>query len=295
MAQFVNIDSFNDTTSKQTVKDFYIASDKVVPFSPTADSFIFDGFIIAIFPMGGGSINVNGRDFPINDHTVLLLPPNIIIRYDTPPILDNSTPILPRTLFVSLEMMLHIPSPLDTDIISHARNLPILYLTAEEFHDIEDWYEKIEKEYSEIGNMYRREILKALLYALVLDLGNIYSQRGSTMKPSETFAAEYITDEFFRLMTIYYKKERKLAFYADKLAITPKHLSRTVKQMTGRLPHEWFNDALILEIKNQLILSNRSVLEIAEDLNFCSSSALIEFFKKATGTTPHKYITHPMS
>lgn len=280
----VNMDALQNLSDPEALKDFFLVSDKVVRHYEMSESVIFDGFIIAVFPEGGGEVNINGRDFPISDRSVLLLPPNMIVRYDRGNVADRGKRIL-----VSLEMMLHIPSPLDTDIIANARRQPLLHLDEPEFKDIEDWFGKIEKEYAEIENIYRREILKALLYALVLDIGNIYARHGRNMPPAYVLAADRISDDFFRLMALHYKKERSVKFYASKMAITPKHLSNVIKNATGRSPHEWFDDAIILEIKNLLRLTDKSILQISEELSFSSPSAFVQFFRHHTGTTPHKY------
>ena len=280
----VDFDAIRTLAGAEELKDFYIINDKFFQHYQMAESVIFDGFVIAIYPKGGGTISINGREFHIKERSVLLLPPNMIIKYgkDAP---GRSS----QRIMVSLEMMLHIPSPLDTAIIANARRTPFLYLDEEQFKDIEDWFRMIEGEYAERDNIYRREILKAILYALILDIGNIYAQRGSAMAQVEMLAAERISDDFFRLMSLHYKRERTVKFYANEMAITPKHLSKVIKSATGRSAHEWFDDAIMLEIKNQLRLTDKSILQISEELNFSTPSAFVQFFKQHEGVTPHKY------
>ena len=280
----VDFDILQSLVGAEDLKDFYVISDKFFQHYQMAESVIFDGFIIAIYPEGGGTISINGREFHIQERSVLLIPPNMILKYgkDRP---SRSS----QRIMVSLEMMLHIPSPLDTDIIANARRTPFLSLNEEQFKDIEDWFRMIEGEYAERDNIYRREILKAILYALILDIGNIYAQRGSAMPQVEMLAAERISDDFFRLMSQHYKRDRTIKFYATEMAITPKHLSKVIKHATGRSPHEWFDDAILLEIKNQLRLTDKSILQISEDLNFSNPSAFVQFFKQHEGITPHKY------
>lgn len=280
----VDFDVLRTLAGAEELKDFYIINDKFFQHYQMAESVIFDGFIIAIYPEGGGTISINGRDFQIKERSVLLIPPNTIIRYgkDTP---GRSS----QRIMVSLEMMLHIPSPLDTAIIANARRTPFLYLDEEQFKDIEDWFRMIEGEYAERDNIYRREILKAILYALILDIGNIYAHRGSAMAQAEVLAAERISDDFFRLMSQHYKQERTVKFYAAQMAITPKHLSKVIRNATGRSPHEWFDDAIMLEIKNQLRLTDKSILQISEELSFSTPSAFVQFFRHHEGITPHKY------
>ncbi|MDE6811092.1 MAG: helix-turn-helix domain-containing protein, partial [Muribaculaceae bacterium] len=92
-----------------------------------------------------------------------------------------------------------------------------------------------------------------------------------------------IADQFLILLQDHYRKERFLDFYAEKLGITPKHLSRTVKSQTGLSPVEWIGRYIILEAKVMLRSSNLNIQQISDELNFPSQSFFGKYFKKATG------------
>lgn len=283
----LEISSLYESAPVNSVKDFYILSDRLFPsFRVPAPSgpMIFDGFAIVLFQTGGNELYINGRSYHVEDNSVLLLPPNMIIEYDYRNVGQSR-----RRLFVSFEMLMELPSPLDTDIISGARRMPLVRVSSEEFRKIDKWFSSIEDEYSKPDNVYREEILKALLYIMILDIGNIYSRLDNKFVPSTSLAAERVSDEFFRLMSLHYKKDRTVKFYASLMALTPKHLSRSIRQITGRTPHEWLDDAVLLEIKNQLRLTDKTILQISEDLNFCSPSAFVHFFRIHTGITPYCY------
>ncbi|MDE6330722.1 MAG: helix-turn-helix domain-containing protein [Muribaculaceae bacterium] len=98
-----------------------------------------------------------------------------------------------------------------------------------------------------------------------------------------------IADKFMRLVQQNFRKERFLNFYADKLEITPKHLSRTVKTQTGISAVEWITRFIILEAKVMLRSSNLNIQQISDELNFPSQSFFGKYFKKATGVTPKEY------
>ena len=98
-----------------------------------------------------------------------------------------------------------------------------------------------------------------------------------------------IADRFIRLVQEHFRTERFLDFYATKLDITPKHLSRTIKQQTGTSAVDWINRFVILEAKVMLRSSNLNIQQIAEELNFPSQSFFGKYFKKATGISPKDY------
>ena len=86
-----------------------------------------------------------------------------------------------------------------------------------------------------------------------------------------------------------YRTERNVAYYASRLCITPKYLSKLIKQATGRSAPDWIDAYVILEAKNLLRYSGKSIKEIVQDLNFPSQSVFYKYFKSHTGLTPSEY------
>lgn len=87
----------------------------------------------------------------------------------------------------------------------------------------------------------------------------------------------------------YYRTERHVNFYAQKLCISPKHLTSTVKALTGRNVSSIIAAAVILDAKTQLHSSNNTVKQIAYSLNFPNASFFGKYFRRHTGMTPLDY------
>lgn len=104
-----------------------------------------------------------------------------------------------------------------------------------------------------------------------------------------TSFSNHIVEKFLLLVQENFKKERFLEYYAEKLEITTKHLSRTVKSQTGYSAVEWINRFVILEAKVMLSSSNLNIQQISEELNFPTQSFFGKYFKKATGMTPKEF------
>lgn len=94
---------------------------------------------------------------------------------------------------------------------------------------------------------------------------------------------------FFRLLVNNFKKHRAVSFYADKLCFTPKYLSSVVKKVTGYTIQEWINELVINHTKNLLKMTDKTVLEISEEMNFSNPSFFGRFFKQYTGLTPLQF------
>lgn len=101
--------------------------------------------------------------------------------------------------------------------------------------------------------------------------------------------SNHTVEKFVRLVQENFRKERFLDFYAEKLEITPKHLSRTIRTHTGFTAVEWINRFVILEAKVMLSSTNMNIQQIAEELNFPSQSFFGKYFKKSTGMSPKEF------
>ena len=103
---------------------------------------------------------------------------------------------------------------------------------------------------------------------------------------------ERSTEYFEKLMNLlseHYREERSVEFYADKMHISSKHLSRVIRGFTGKSVHQWIDEFVVLEIKNLLKYSSMSIQQISIYLNFPNPSFMGQYFKRITGMTPGEY------
>ncbi|MBR6655942.1 MAG: helix-turn-helix transcriptional regulator [Alistipes sp.] len=101
-------------------------------------------------------------------------------------------------------------------------------------------------------------------------------------------SSEYF-EKLMSLLSEHYREERGVEFYAEKMHISSKHLSRVIRSYTGRSVHQWIDEFVALEIKNLLKYSNMSIQQISYFLNFPNPSFMGQYFKRITGMTPGEY------
>ena len=80
-----------------------------------------------------------------------------------------------------------------------------------------------------------------------------------------------------------------MRYYAERLCLTPKYLSKVIKQVSGRSAPEWIDAFVVLEAKNMLRYSDMAIKEIVYTLHFPNQSVFYKFFKSHTGQTPSEY------
>ena len=100
---------------------------------------------------------------------------------------------------------------------------------------------------------------------------------------------EILTEKFLKLVQNHHKEQRGLEFYADKLCITPKHLSKVIRETSGKPANDWIDEHVVLEAKALLKSTNMTVQQISDELNFPSQSFFGKYFRRVTGTSPREY------
>ena len=244
-----------------------------------SECYISHGIAILLCTADGGEITIDGKSHPLKRGTLVVIPENHIVGYTSPPHSQHS-------IVATIDYVLNMPSPIDTDIFSYSRYIPVMQLCDEKLEDLMSYYNFILKETSE-RCIYRSEIIRSIFYALLLEISAEY-QAQYNIRSGATIKAESLSDRFFQLLAVYFREQRSVQFYAEHLNLTPKYLSTAIKRITGRPILEWIHEAVLIEAKMLLRTSNLTVMQISEQLNFSSPSAFVQFFKKHTGTTPKR-------
>jgi AraC family transcriptional activator of pobA len=135
------------------------------------------------------------------------------------------------------------------------------------------------------GNVYSIELLRSLLDLVLTTSASLYKSDENILKGK----GHIVVKKFFQLVEENYQKNLSVAQYADKMALTPNHLTQTVNQLTGKTSSQLIKSKQILEIKRLLVHTNLSVTEIAQSLNFPDQSYFAKFFKREVGLSPLKY------
>ena len=140
--------------------------------------------------------------------------------------------------------------------------------------------------------VYARESVRNLLMSVFyLFAGFMRNSPGVDTVQSGNIPTRQKTtfDRFLRLVYDNHKKERQMSFYADKLCVTPKYLSKVIKDVSGKSGPAWIDEFVMLSAKNLLKHSNKSIKEIAASLNFSSQTFFFRFFKNHSNMTPSQY------
>lgn len=252
----------------------------------------FDGYILFFLKKGHFHIDFNLKTYEVHEGSLLLTVPGNIIRVGQPH-QDRLAQI--ELVYVVLSRQFISGLQLDfnkvfQDSVQMLEN-PCIALNQEQLALAESYF-LLAKQVVGSSLSNKKAIIGGLLSSLSYMTEDIWTgqlaDKGQPLADSGARAA-LTYDRFMKLVTEYHSRERGMQFYADKLCLTPKYLSKIVKEASGRSGPEWIDDFVILEAKNLLRYSDESIKEIAYKLNFPSASVFNKFFKAKTGLGPSDY------
>lgn len=163
---------------------------------------------------------------------------------------------------------------------------PVFHLGDKKAADFFQSFDHIRKSVTE-PHLYKGEIIKYQIYILQLMLAELLA--GEEVNTHDLKHKDNILKIFLHLASRNFKRERQIQFYADRMNITSTYLSRVVKELTGNTVFNYLSHFLYNEICIQLKTTEKTISEIADELNFHDQSALTNFFRIKAGMSPLSY------
>ena len=164
---------------------------------------------------------------------------------------------------------------------------PLIQLPPEGMKDILFLLNKLVHEFLE-ANLNKRDIAATLIRAVLLEATKYQpiQKEGSTITPA--IPAELVR-KYKHLLNKYLLSNKSLKEYADLLFVSPNHLNKCVKEVTGKTAGVLIIEMQLLEAKVLLRQTDLTVSQIAARLGFDDSSYFSRFFRKNAGVTPFAY------
>lgn len=268
--------------------DFYYFNqddlDSSCDFQPPTRSEEFTLFISL-----GGSIKgrINLQNIEIKKGDVLLISPNALKQMiNISPDSQYIGMIFRPSFLVQLGLPKHKQDifKLLTDM-----RLNILSLSDAELRNLMVYMKNIEQNFKKLDlHLFAEEMIHHNFLSVFYELGDI-AYRQNKMVPQKFSRKEDITMRFGSLALKHFKERKQLDFYASKVFVTPKYLTETVKEVTGKTAGEILDELLIREAKLMLEDPNLGISEIAIVLNFSDQSFFGKFFKRHVGSSPREF------
>ncbi|MCM1138418.1 MAG: helix-turn-helix domain-containing protein [Duncaniella sp.] len=169
----------------------------------------------------------------------------------------------------------------------HYNSNPIIEITPEELQTQTLIYTLLTHQLGDVNRPFNDMAISSMCEVLFYNTLGIYASRMQNNQ-LKSRRSELLSD-FIEILEKNFKKERSVNFYADKLFVTPKHLSAVLKEISGRTAGEWIDHRVILEAKLLLRTTGMNIQEISNALNFSNQSFFGKYFKHFTNMAPREY------
>lgn len=246
-----------------------------------------DHFIILMQLTGTIHNKINFVDYETHKGQMLGIPPGAIRQFlQQPPecrfaALVFTTDFLPQSgmnrkhtdlfdFFSATNSYCLDPEPQDFD-----RLLGILHVLHQKYN-------------STISTPHDQQVIDHLFQAFLYELNSIY-QRCNIHKKVQYTRKEDISMRFVKQLAESFRQERSVLFYAEQLHVTPRYLSQTVKEITGKSAGELIDEMVIMEARVLLNNVSLTIAQVAESLYFSDQFFFSKYFKRHTGVSPSEY------
>lgn len=243
--------------------------------------FVFDGFMFNVCTKGYIKIRINYKEYYVERRELFVVPPKNFFS-----VMEFSSDFDAKVLFVSMDVMRDIPIIPDFNLLKNIGDNPCVKLNGDKEEDMIKLYSVIERYNGKDENT--RLIRNTLILSLILIAVSMFNR--TVVLCERTYSRqEIITRRFFELLFDNYERIRTVAFYADKLCVSPKYLSTIVKSVTGFTVQYWINEVVTFESKRLVRTTDMDIWQISDKLNFSNSSSFVRFFRTHVGVTPLDY------
>lgn len=251
--------------------------------------FRFDGVLLVWCIKGSLSISINLNDYIVKKKTLFLCLPGNLFKLNEIVAEDEDLH------YVCVAMSKEFASSQKIDLNKMFKNALSLLddpsvIVGEEEEELMVRHIDIIASVASSNLPHKRESVVNLWSSMLCIFAGIFDKISPERESAQmNTRSRMLIEQFLRLVGQYHTMYRNVGFYADKLCLTPKYLSKLIKNATGRSAPYWIDSYVILEAKNLLKYSNCTIKEIVYKLNFPNQSVFYKFFKARTGMTPSEY------
>lgn len=251
------------------------------------NAYLLDMVVLMITLDGRLEISINNTEWSARRGDMVICPPNTIVE----------------NIMISPDFRCHV---LGLSYKAMEENMPIgknmwnimFYVTQNPVTHLEEEGMKLTSVYYDLLTMklkypneqYYKHIMEALFQGLFFEFCSVIEPLLTTQPLENNMKhGELLCKRFIEILSQSEGRERSVTVFADKLCVTPKYLSTATKAASGKTALEWIHQFTMETIKRQLKYTNRSIKEIADDMNFSNLSFFGKFVRTQTGMSPTEF------
>ncbi len=215
---------------------------------------------------GQGRVSVGCITRGYGPHTAIFVPAGTVMSLELPPQIQG--------------LVLHIPPDPVLELPKGPFHLRISNIEAQA--NLTGHIERVERELAGHAPAMDRALRAYGLLVSTWMARELSRAEGAILRDK----AHHLVEKFAVLLAISYHTGAGVADYAERLGITPTHLSRVCKEASGKPAHALIHERMMHEARRMLADTKLSAREISEQLGFSSAAYFTRAFSQTVGLTP---------
>ena len=165
---------------------------------------------------------------------------------------------------------------------------PVISLNEEQARRMLEDFHRLRDRMEDRHLQFYLQLMGSLCLTMMYDIFEAHAQREAT--DTHTDRTAYIVKQLMALLsTGIARTERDVSYYAERLNVSPKYLSATIKRVTGHSVTSYIDRHAVPILKDYLDDERLSLTQIAEHMNFTSLSYFSRYCSKHLGKSPSAY------
>ena len=165
---------------------------------------------------------------------------------------------------------------------------PVIPLSEDNASRFHDDLLRIRSRMGETGHLFYDELMGSLARTMIYDLFDFHASLHPEMNPGGR--AYVLVRRLMELLELgLCRTHRTVSYYAERLNVSPKYLSETVKRITGRSMTGLINQFTVPIIIGLLKNTDMSLTQLSEEMEFNSPSYFTRYVRKHLGVTPNGF------
>lgn len=236
-----------------------------------------DFFVIILFDKASGTHNIDSKDYPIDDKEIHILFPGQMHKWQ---INDGTIGYQLMTERVFFEQF----APYFRYSFTNYQNHPVIKLSDEAFSKLMYEFNAIKEELKSENSLVHLINARAAVIAAIVS-----KEAEQIFTEFKVYQSNPRLAKFNMLIDEFYKEEKSVVFYAEKLHISANYLNILCKKHLKVSATQLIQQRIIIEAKRLLKSGDLSIKEIAFDLGFTDHAYFSNFFKAQTNITPSEF------
>lgn len=242
-------------------------------------------FVALLCIEGESTIYINNEMYSIHKNDILLCHPQTIFEHKTTNLDFKYCGFCLSPEYVK---QISLISSNSWNAILFIENNPIIALDEKESSLFLQYYNLIRSKFETESQHHLKQLIDMLLQAFIYEFHDSMEKR-IKIDPPQYNSADNLFISFLDILVNSYPKQRSVSYYAEKLFVTPKYLSAICKEISGETASDLITRYVKKDIENLLKQPNKTIKEIANELDFANLSFFGKYVKRIFGVSPKEY------